>query len=449
MKYANNILELIGNTPLVKLNSVTKELKPLILAKLEYLNPGGSVKDRIGIKMIEKAEKEGLLKQGGNIVEPTSGNTGVGLAMVAAIKGYKCTFVMPDKMSDEKRSLLRAYGADVIITPTNVEPDSPHSYYSVSDRLAKELPNGYKPNQYANMANPQAHYETTGPEIWEQTDGKIDYFFAGMGTGGTISGVAKYLKEKNPNVKIIGVDPEGSLYSGNIVKPYKIEGIGEDFIPETIDLKIIDDIVTVNDKESFIMTRRLAREEGILVGGSCGAAVAGVVKYVKKHNIPENKIIVVLLPDSGRSYLSKIFNDDWMKENGFIDKESNYKVIDIINKKSKLNQLILINKNEKISKALELMKKYDISQLPVIEENKSIGTIKENETLNKILEDLNLINEDVSKLMSETLPEVESLDEVSNLINKFNKNNPAILVKENDKYIGIITKMDLISFLGG
>jgi cystathionine beta-synthase len=449
MKYANNILELIGNTPLVKLNNVTKELKPLILAKLEYLNPGGSVKDRIGIKMIEKAEKEGLLKKNGNIVEPTSGNTGVGLAMVAAIKGYKCTFVMPDKMSEEKIRLLRAYGSDVVITPTNVPPESPESYYSVSDRLAKELPNGYKPDQYSNMSNPQAHYETTGPEIWDQTDGKIDYFFAGMGTGGTITGVARYLKEKNPNIKIIGVDPEGSLYSGDTAKPYKIEGIGEDFIPKTIDLKIIDDIITVGDKESFIMTRRLAREEGILVGGSCGAAVVGVVKYVEKYNIPENKVIVVLLPDSGRSYLSKIFNDDWMRENGFLDKENDLKVGDVIKNKNKLSQLLSVNSKEKISKALEIMRKYDISQLPVIENNKSIGTVKENDILNKILENLNLVNENVSNLMSESLPEIDKSESVSNLINKFSKTSPAILVKDNDNYIGIITKMDLISFLGG
>lgn len=449
MKYANNILELIGNTPLVKLNSVAKNVKPLILAKLEYLNPGGSVKDRIGIKMIEKAEREGLLKPGGNIVEPTSGNTGVGLAMAAAIKGYKCTFVMPDKMSDEKRSLLRSYGADVVITPTNVEPDSPDSYYSVSDRLAKELPNGYKPNQYKNMSNPQAHYETTGPEIWEQTDGKIDYFFAGMGTGGTISGIAKYLKEKNPNIKIIGVDPEGSLYSGDTVRPYKIEGIGEDFIPETINLEIIDDMIRVSDKESFIMTRRLSKEEGILVGGSCGSAVAGVIKYIEEKNISEDKIIVVLLPDSGKSYLSKIFNDDWMKENGFIEKENNFKVIDIIENKNKLNQLLFVTEKEKLSDALDIMKKNDISQLPVIENNELIGTIKENDILNKVLSDFNLLNETVNKLISEKLPEVDKLETISNLINKFSKNSPAILVKDENKYIGIITKMDLISFLGG
>lgn len=325
MKYHNNILETIGNTPLVKLNYVTKELKPTILAKVEYFNPGGSVKDRIGIRMIEDAEKKGLLKKGGTIIEPTSGNTGVGLALVAATRGYKTIFVMPDKMSKEKIDLLEAYGAEVVITPTKVAPDSPESNISVAKRLAKEIPGAFMPMQYFNEINPLAHYETTGPEIWRDTDGKIDFFVAGMGTGGTITGVARYLKEKNPKIKIIGVDAEGSMYHHAFYKTegqvhsYKVEGIGEDFMPSTIDLKLVDDIITVDDKHAFLMARRLARKEGLLVGGSSGAAVAASLEIAKK--LEKDKILVVLLPDTGRNYISKIYSDDWMRENGFIEVE--------------------------------------------------------------------------------------------------------------------------------
>lgn len=325
MKYYNNILETIGNTPLVRLNSITKGLKPTILAKVEYFNPGGSVKDRIGIRMIEDAEKKGLLKKGGTIIEPTSGNTGVGLALVAAMRGYKTIFVMPDKMSKEKINLLEAYGAEVVITPTNVQPDSPESNMSVAKRLSKEIDGAFMPMQYFNEINPLAHYETTGPEIWRDTDGKVDYFVAGMGTGGTISGVAKYLKEKNPKIKIIGADPEGSMYHHTFYKTngpihsYKVEGIGEDFMPSTIDLKLVDEIITVDDKHAFLMARRLARKEGLLVGGSSGAAVYAALEVAKKIN--ENKVIVVLLPDTGRNYISKIYSDEWMRENGFIEVE--------------------------------------------------------------------------------------------------------------------------------
>ncbi|MBV8087505.1 MAG: cystathionine beta-synthase, partial [Chloroflexi bacterium] len=317
MQVYNNVLELIGNTPLVKLNSVTAGIKATVLAKAEFLNPGGSVKDRIGIRMIADAERRGLLKPGGTIVEPTSGNTGVGLALVAALRGYRTVFVMPDKMSEEKIRLLRAFGAEVVITPTAVPKDSPESYYSVADRLSREIPGAFQPNQYANMMNPQAHYETTGPEIWEQTHGQVDVFVAGMGTGGTISGVARYLKERNPMVKIVGADPEGSLYSSPTDHPYKVEGIGEDFIPATIDLALVDEIVQVTDKECFQWTRRLAREEGLLVGGSSGAALAAALRVAQR--LPAGKVVVVLLPDSGRSYLSKIFSDDWMRENGFLE----------------------------------------------------------------------------------------------------------------------------------
>lgn len=328
MKYAKNLLEIIGQTPLVRLNKVTKRVSALVLAKLEYLNPGGSIKDRIGIEMIKDAQKKGLIKKGGIIIEPTSGNTGVGLALAAAIFGYKLIVTMPDKMSKEKIDLLKAYGAEVEISPTNVEADDPRSYYQAALRLAKEIPNAYCPMQYNNLSNTLAHYKTTGPEIWKQTEGKITHFVAGMGTGGTITGVAKYLKKKNPKIKIIGVDPEGSVYH-HIVKerkslkeaekeihPYKVEGIGEDFIPKAIDLSFIDDVVLIKDKETFLMARRIVKEEGILVGGSGAANIVAILKLA--NSLPAGAVLVTVFPDSGRNYLSKMYNDDWMKENKFL-----------------------------------------------------------------------------------------------------------------------------------
>ena len=322
MEVHKTILDVIGDTPLVRLNKVSQGLKPTILAKLENLNPGGSVKDRIGIAMIEQAEEKGLLKPGGTIIEPTSGNTGVGLAMVAAVKGYKMIFVMPDKMSEEKRSILRAYGAKVVVTPTNVPPESAEHYTKVAERLTKETLHSYMPNQYENRANPDAHYRTTGPEIWRQTEGKIDVFVCGMGTGGTITGIGRFLKEKKKNLKVVGADPEGSIfyprYHRHREEPhqYKVEGIGEDFMPGTMDLSIVDDVIQVSDRDAFRMARRLAQEEGILVGGSGGTAVYAAVK-VAEH-LPEDKTIVTLLPDTGRNYLSKLFSDQWMKEQGFL-----------------------------------------------------------------------------------------------------------------------------------
>jgi cystathionine beta-synthase len=321
MEIRKTILDAIGNTPLVRLNKVTRGLKPIVLAKLENLNPGGSVKDRIGIAMIEQAEQEGTLKPGGTIIEPTSGNTGAGLALVAAVKGYKMIFTMPDKMSDEKRSLLRAYGAKVVVTPTNVSTESPEHYIKVAERLARETPHAYMPNQYENRANPGAHYRTTGPEIWRQTDGKIDVFVCGMGTGGTITGTGRFLKEKKKTLKVVGADPEGSIFHPRFYKQreaphqYKVEGVGEDFMPRTMDLSIVDDVIQVNDVEAFRMARRLAQEEGILVGGSGGTAIHAAVKVAEK--LDETKMIVALLPDTGRNYLSKLYSDKWMKEQGF------------------------------------------------------------------------------------------------------------------------------------
>ncbi len=324
MRYYNNILELIGRTPLIKLNNIVPRDGPLVFVKAEFLNPGGSVKDRIGIKMIEVAEREGLLKPGGTIVEPTSGNTGMGLALAAVLKGYKMVFTMPDKMSKEKEDLLRAFGGEVIRCPTAVEPDDPRSYYKVAERIVKETPNAYSPNQYFNLNNPQAHYETTGPEIWEDTDGKITHFVAGVGTGGTISGVGKYLKEKNPNVQIIGADPEGSVYhhlfynTEGEIHPYLIEGIGEDFHPPTADLSVIDEIIVVKDSEAFRMARDLARKEGIFVGSSSGAAMFAALKIAERLKDQKDAVIVVLFPDTGRNYLSTLFNDNWMKEKGLL-----------------------------------------------------------------------------------------------------------------------------------
>jgi len=318
MGYYENILDTIGHTPLVKLSKISEGLNVNIYGKVEFFNPGGSIKDRIALQMIKNAEAQGLLKPGGTIIEATAGNTGAGLALVAARRGYRCIFVLPDKMSDDKISLLKAYGAEIVITPTSVPPDAPESYNGVADRLAREIPNSFRPGQFKNLKNPETHYYSTGPEIWEDLDGKVDVFVAGIGSGGTISGVGKYLKEQNPNVVVIGADPEGSILSGDSPKPWKVEGIGEDFIPITFDRRVVNDFVRASDFESFDMTRRLAREEGILAGGSAGTALAAAVKYAQR--LPEGSNIVVLLPDTGRNYLTKIFSDDWMFENGFLEK---------------------------------------------------------------------------------------------------------------------------------
>lgn len=319
MQYAESILDLLGNTPLVRLKKVIDDVPAMMLAKVEYFNPGGSVKDRIGVYMIDAAEREGKLKPGGTIVEPTSGNTGMGLAMVASQRGYKCIFTTLEKVSQDKVDALKAFGAEVVVCPTEAAPESPESYYSVARRLTEEIEGAFSPNQYHNHHNSQAHYETTGPEIWEQTEGKITHFVAGMGTGGTITGVGRYLKEKNPDVKIIGVDPEGSIYSDpNNIHSYLVEGIGEDFMPTTLDMSVVDEVVQIFDQESFDMTRRLPQDEGLLVGVSCGAAVVGAVRYAKKHNLGEDAVMVVLLPDSGRGYLSKAFNENWLKSKNLI-----------------------------------------------------------------------------------------------------------------------------------
>ncbi|NDD26826.1 MAG: cystathionine beta-synthase [Proteobacteria bacterium] len=448
MKFASNVLELIGHTPLVRLNRMTVGVRPTVLAKLEMLNPGGSVKDRIGIKMIEDAERRGLLKKGGTIVEPTSGNTGVGLAMAAALRGYRCVFVMPDKMSQEKIRLLKAYGAEVVITPTAVPKDSPESYYSVAERLSREIPNAFQPNQYANPTNPRTHYETTGPEIWEQTEGRIDVFVAGMGTGGTISGVAKYLKERKPSVKIVGVDPEGSLYTTDKIRPYKIEGIGEDFIPETIDLSIIDEKIIVSDRDAFITARHLAREEGILAGGSCGAAVWGALK-VARH-LDDEKVVVVLLPDSGRNYLSRFFSDDYMKEHGFWEYESEAPtLLDVLRqKKTELPPLLAVSVSDPVTRAIEIMREHSISQVPVINGGDALaGTVQETALMNLIYQDPHVLSQDVAEVMSAPLPTFAFDTPITSVYQALLEGRSAVIItEESGKPKGILTKIDLIDF---
>lgn len=446
MKTYNNILELIGETPIIELSRISRGVRPRIFVKAEYFNPGGSIKDRIGIRMLEAAERKGLIKKGGTIVEPTSGNTGVGLAQAAALRGYRCVFVMPDKMSQEKVRLLKAYGAEVVICPTAVPRESPESYYSVSDRLARELPNAFQPNQYFNPENPQTHYDWTGPEIWRQMDGKIDVFVAGMGTGGTISGCAKYFKEQNPKVHIVGVDSEGSLYTSDTVRPYKVEGIGEDFIPGTIDLDIIDEMVRVSDRDSFVTARHMARAEGILSGGSCGAAVFGALQIARRYD--ESTNIVVILPDGGRSYLSKFYSDEYMKENGFWDPSSdNYSVEDLLKQRNaeKKPAVVTIEANASVPDAVALMREHNISQLPVMEDGEVVGSVQETVLMNRIFEDSSCLNQQVREVMSEALPTISQDTKVASVYQLLLQGRPAVLVLDHDSTpSGIVTKIDLI-----
>jgi cystathionine beta-synthase len=448
VRYSDSILDLVGNTPLVRLHKVTAGLRPTILAKLEELNPGGSVKDRIGLTMVEDAERTGKLRPGGTIIEPTSGNTGHGLAMVAAIKGYKMIFVMPDKMSAEKISLLRAYGAEVVVCPTNVERVSPQSYYSVADRLAREIPGAFQPNQYFNPRNPEAHYATTGPEIWEQTEGRVDVFVAGMGTGGTISGVARYLKEQKPSVHIVGADPEGSLYSGPIA-PYKVEGVGEDFMPGTMDIDIVDQIVQVNDKESFMAARRLAREEGILVGGSSGLALHAALEVARDRGADD--VIVVLFPDTGRNYLSKFFNDEWMRQNGYLARLGAVRIREVLDSHPKgLPQLVTVEAGRSVGEAIDLMQRYGISQLPVVEESNGrgvVGTLQERTLLDRVYRDPAIVTTAVSAAMDPPMSQVAVDSSLDDAFEPLLRGEQAVLVVQNETPVAVITRADLLEFV--
>lgn len=451
MAVYNNILGAIGRTPLIRLNRIAAGVSSPIYVKAEFLNPGGSIKDRIGVAMIEAAEKEGLLKKGGTIVEATAGNTGVGLAQAAAIKGYRLIVVMPDKMSQDKIGLLRAYGAEVVITATNVPPDSPESYNGVADRLASEIPGAFRPNQFANPSNPLIHYLTTGPEIWEDSQGQVEVFVASMGTGGTISGTARYLKEKNRNITIVGADPEGSILSGDSPRSYKVEGIGEDFIPKTFNRQIVDEMVRVSDKESFNTARRLAKLEGILAGGSAGTALAAALKYAQRLKRPHH--IVVLLPDTGRNYLTKIFNDGWMQENGFWEdgrRDRSVSVGEVLRAKMAPRALISVKARDKLARAVALLQAYNISQLPVVDENeKVVGSLSESSIMKILHDGLDVNNQEISAVMARPLPSLDQGVDVSEAYRILLGGVPGIVVTEDGKGIGFITRSDLIATWSG
>ncbi|HLX34880.1 MAG TPA: cystathionine beta-synthase [Candidatus Limnocylindrales bacterium] len=468
MQYAESILDLIGHTPLVRLSHVTRDLggrpedRPLILAKLEAMNPGGSVKDRIGLPMIEAAERAGLLKRGGTIVEPTSGNTGHGLAIAAALKGYRCIFVMPDKQSEEKRQLLRAYGAEVVICPTNVEPESPDSYYSVAARLARDIPGAFKPDQYWNEQNPKAHEATTGPEIWEQTEGRVTHFVASVGTGGTVSGIAHYLKSKNPRIVVVGGDPEGSVLSGDIARPYLTEGIGEDFMPGTYDPKAVDRWVRVSDRDAFRMARRITREEGILAGESCGTAVLAALDEARRLMAEDPAgaraaVMVVILPDGGRNYLSKLYNDEWMRANGLLESPGAViRVGDILSnghRDADIPALVVARTTDRIGSAIDLLQHYGISQMPVSEAPAGealealIGSVSERALLDRTYRDPAIVDRTVGEVMGRPLPQVDRAASLDDAFKLLAGGNDAVLVTGAGKALGVVTKLDLLEHL--
>ncbi|GAB1645136.1 cystathionine beta-synthase [Krasilnikovia sp. MM14-A1259] len=451
MRYYDNVVEMIGDTPLVRLHSVTEGIAATVLAKVEYFNPGGSVKDRIALRMVEDAEKSGALQPGGTIVEPTSGNTGVGLALVAQLRGYRCVFVCPDKVSEDKQNVLRAYGAEVVVCPTAVAPEDPRSYYNVSDRLAREIPGAWKPDQYSNPANPRSHYEQTGPELWTQTAGKITHFVAGVGTGGTISGIGRYLKEQGP-VRIVGADPEGSVYSGGSGRPYLVEGVGEDFWPTTYDRDICDEIIEVSDKDSFEMTRRLAREEGLLVGGSCGMAVVAALDAARRAG-PDD-VVVVLLPDGGRGYLSKIFNDGWMARYGFLATGGDEPTVaSMLGRKSgDIPPLVHVHPTETVRDAIDYMREYGVSQLPVLKAEPPVvtgevaGSIAEKALLDALFTGQAHLHDTIERHMGEPLPMIGGGQPVSEAVALLERADAAMVLVDG-KPAGVLTRQDLLAHL--
>jgi cystathionine beta-synthase len=452
MKYAETVLDLVGNTPLVKLNKVTDGIAATVLAKIEYVNPGGSSKDRIAQRIIDAAEREGKLKPGGTIVEPTSGNTGIGLALVAQQRGYRCVFVCPDKVSEDKINTLKAYGAEVVVCPTSVAPESPDSYYSVSDRLAREIPGAFKPDQYSNPNGPLSHYETTGPEIWRDTEGKVTHYVAGVGTGGTISGAGKYLKEQNPGVVVIGADPEGSVYSGGTGRPYLVEGVGEDFWPTAYDPGVVDEIIASSDAESFEITRRLAREEGLLVGGSSGLAVSAALKAAK--DLPSDAVVVVLLPDGGRGYLGKVFNDKWMRSYGFLPPEGGTTVEDVMGTKDKdLPDLIHVHPSDTVRHTIDKMRRYDIGSMPVLTAEppvvmgEVVGSIDEKALVDAVFSGRAELTDALEKHVGKALPLI-GIHEPIEAAREALGTSDALLVVDDGKPAGILTRHDLLTFLG-
>jgi len=450
--YYNSIIETIGNTPLVKLNKVNKGIPGTILVKVEYFNPGNSMKDRMAIKMVEDAEKEGKLKPGGTIIEGTSGNTGMGLALAAISKGYKCIFTLADKQSKEKMDILRAMGAEVIVCPTNVSPDDPRSYYSVAKKIHEETPNSIYPNQYDNMSNSRAHYETTGPEIWEQTEGKITHWAAGVGTGGSMCGTSRFLKEQNPEIRSIGIDSYGSVFkkykeTGKFdekeIYPYLTEGIGEDILPKNVDFAMIDHFIKVTDKDGAIMTRRLAREEGLFCGWSCGSAVHGALEYAEEH-LKEDDVMVIILPDHGTRYLGKIYNDDWMKDHGFIENTDYATAKNIVKKRSSSYKLISIESDKKIGEVVKLLDELSISQLPVTKSGEFVGSISDTKLLNKLVENPELRDKPIAEIMDDPFKIIAMNTTVDTISSMMNHGDKALMVLDDKNEAHIITKQDLL-----
>jgi cystathionine beta-synthase len=448
----DSILDTVGETPLVRLSRIAGGCTPQVVAKLELFNPGGSIKDRVAIRLVEAAERDGRLRPGGTIIEPTSGNTGTGLAIAARLKGYRVIAVMPDKMSTEKIDLLRAYGAEVVVCPTDVAPDSPQSYYRVANRLTEEIPGAFQPNQYSNPANPEAHYLTTGPELWRQTGGAITHFVCGVGTGGTITGVARYLREQKPDIEVIGADPVGSIYSNEEVHPYLVEGVGEDFWPATYDPSVVDRYVTVSDRDSFLTTRRLAAEEGLLVGGSCGLAVYAALEVAQQVDDPK-AMVAVILPDGGRAYLSKIFNDVWMAQYGFLERTGDRTVGDILREKTAAGEIppfVVVQTHQKVKDAISLLHEHRVSQLPVVSGNDSttiVGSVGERGLLKHAMESPALMGAEIVDVMEAPFPAVATTDPVREAVELLSGDRQALTVTEHGRPVGIVTRTDLLESL--